>query len=156
MPPSRFLQSVLWNFLGTFTSRYTDIDGYWGFGFLVPRASPIEFSLLATADEGARRTRFADGSRGAITEIAGIARTRFREQLAKNGAQASEFRDVTLRLEFPPQMVENHVGQHSRLGYEVVVRAEATDRLGRKVECSQALFVAPHDPSIELRSSRRN
>jgi len=30
------MTAVLKNFLGTYTSRYSDFQGYWLFGFLVP------------------------------------------------------------------------------------------------------------------------
>ena len=35
MPTRRVIKSVLHNFLGTYTSRYSDYNGYWLFGFMV-------------------------------------------------------------------------------------------------------------------------
>ena len=35
IPARRHLKSVLAGFLGTYTSRYSDFQGYWLFGFIV-------------------------------------------------------------------------------------------------------------------------
>jgi hypothetical protein len=53
MPSSRTLRAVLHNTLGTYLSRYSDYDGYWLFGFLVPRLIELKFDLL-------RRSQHAD------------------------------------------------------------------------------------------------
>ena len=43
----RVIKGVLDNFLGTYTSRYTDYEGYWLFGLLVADLGEVEFDLLA-------------------------------------------------------------------------------------------------------------
>ena len=40
------IKSVLWNFLGTYMSRYSDYDGYWLFGFLIEDMGELEINIL--------------------------------------------------------------------------------------------------------------
>jgi hypothetical protein len=47
MATRRVIKSVLRNFLGTYTSRYSEIRGYWLFGFLVPDLGELHFDLLS-------------------------------------------------------------------------------------------------------------
>ena len=46
MAKRRAIRGVLGNFLGTFTSRYSDYDGYWLFGFLVADLKDLRIDLL--------------------------------------------------------------------------------------------------------------
>ena len=43
----RAILGVLGNFLGTYTSRYSDYEGYWLFGFLVTDIGELRIDLLA-------------------------------------------------------------------------------------------------------------
>ncbi len=47
MATRRTMRGVLGNFLGTYTSRYSDFDGYWLFGFLVSDLGEFRIDLLA-------------------------------------------------------------------------------------------------------------
>ena len=47
MTSRRVIPGVLHNFLGTFTSRYSDFNGYWIFGFLVEKMDSVRIDLLA-------------------------------------------------------------------------------------------------------------
>jgi hypothetical protein len=46
MKPRRIIKGVLHNFLGTYTSRYSDYDGYWLFGMLVRDVEELSIDLL--------------------------------------------------------------------------------------------------------------
>jgi hypothetical protein len=50
MTSRRVILGVLHNFLGTFTSRYSDFDGYWVFGFLVESMDAVRIDLLADVE----------------------------------------------------------------------------------------------------------
>ncbi|MCE9583307.1 MAG: hypothetical protein K8T20_12535, partial [Planctomycetes bacterium] len=47
MARRRTIEGVLYNFLGTYTSRYSDFDGYWLFGFIVESTSQLTLDLMA-------------------------------------------------------------------------------------------------------------
>ena len=49
MTSRRVIPGVLHNFLGTFTSRYSDFDGYWVFGFLIESMDRVRIDLLSEA-----------------------------------------------------------------------------------------------------------
>jgi hypothetical protein len=55
MPGRRSITGVLCGFLGTYTSRYSDFDGYWIFGFLVAQVVDVKFDLWATEPFRSRR-----------------------------------------------------------------------------------------------------
>ena len=46
MATRRVIKCVLGNFLGTYTSRYSDFGGYWLFGFLVADLAELQINLL--------------------------------------------------------------------------------------------------------------
>jgi hypothetical protein len=48
----RVLNSVLRGFLGSYSSRYSDFDGFWLFGFLVSDLALMEVDLLASVELG--------------------------------------------------------------------------------------------------------
>lgn len=52
MPTQRAIRGVLGNFLGTYTSRYSEHDGYWLFGLVVAELGELEVNLLADPDDG--------------------------------------------------------------------------------------------------------
>ena len=75
MPRRRVLPAVLRGFLGTFTSRYSDLDGYWLFGFLAGDLDTVTMDLLEVCA-------------GAFTPLdvtRRLAAQRFAEQVAKSG-----------------------------------------------------------------------
>ena len=42
----RIIKGVLHNFIGTYTSRYSDYDGYWLFGMVVRDVAELRIDLL--------------------------------------------------------------------------------------------------------------
>ena len=50
MVSERAMKSVLHNFLETYTSRYSDYDGFWVFGFIVETMLPANIDLMASSD----------------------------------------------------------------------------------------------------------
>src|SRR2546423_1796918 len=47
MPRRGTVRALLHNFLGTYTSRYSEFEGYWLFGFIVAKLTKLEWNLLA-------------------------------------------------------------------------------------------------------------
>jgi hypothetical protein len=130
-------------FLGTFTSRYSDFDGYWLLGFLVAERE-IVIDLLATES--------GDGTPiGAARHLAAL---KFREQLHKAGLPRSNVRTATLRIERPEVMEEGLAGSWNRVGFRLRCRAEAVADNGRTYRREAIVFVAPHDARFESRSAR--
>jgi len=135
------MKSVLHGFLGTFTSRYSDHQGYWLLGQLHFDVAPWTVDLLARSSEGA-----------SLHEITcDLARRRFGEQVAKSGLPVDVVREATLRLVRDPQPVEGWQGDHRVQGWMFNVSTRVVMDNGRVFEKQQAVFVAPHDPSKERR-----
>lgn len=84
------IKSVLYNFLGTYTSRYSDYGGYWLFGRLVRRLGELRIDLL-NPNYTARQTK--------VERIAcWLAVQRFREQMEKAGIPLSRVRKASLEI----------------------------------------------------------
>lgn len=149
MSVRRIIKSVIWNFLGTFMSRYSEYDGYWLFGFLV-QGEPQQIDLLGEHSEtGSPRDNAAR-----------LAQTKFANQLEKTGIATSELRSATLWIArlpgevcsrvhivipYPPHELERN-GHFLKCHVEVRLRDDSAFTVERTV------FVAPHDPDLETRS----
>jgi len=145
MATRRALTSVLSTFLGTYVSRYSDYDGYWLFGFLVDGTEELRIDLL---DE----TAFA------VDSPAGLARrsatTKFAEQCKKAGIVRSQLNEATLTITRLPGKTRGPVNGRPTDGYQLQFVAVAVTDLGRRFARDRTVFVAPHDPAVELRSAR--
>jgi hypothetical protein len=139
----KVINGVLDNFLGTYTSRYTDYEGYWLFGQLVSDLRVVEFDLLA-GDGG------LESPLGVAERVACL---KFADQARKAGLDASQVRQAWLRVERLPGAVSQYccfAGQ-DRAGYSVAFRVGAVTDDGRAYERGRVVFVAPHDARFELR-----
>ena len=145
MTSRRVLKSVLHNFLGTYTSRYSDYQGYWLFGFLVGYLEHLEIDLLASTSEE---------SGSAVSVATDLAAKRFADQVCKSGIDLRLICDARLCIERPPSTNPGTVNGRPSAGYSVRFRATATVDTGRIFESERVLFVAPHNPLIESRSNR--
>src|SRR5437667_11840282 len=90
MTSRRTIKGVLHNFLGTYTSRYSDFDGYWLFGFLVDGIDHAKCDLIETSGENIEATPIAAAKR--------LAATKFAEQIEKAGLPRSCFREAHLDI----------------------------------------------------------
>src|SRR5688572_4808609 len=105
---------ALRNFLGTFTSRNSDADGYWIFGQVVGKAESLEIDLLQPAKarsakaEGSQPTVVArlltalrivrPTSRTAQSQLEELATRLFSEQIARAGAQLNTIQSAVLQV----------------------------------------------------------
>src|SRR5947207_1622431 len=90
MTSRRVIKGVLHNFLATFTSRYSDFDGYWVFGLLVQGMDTESIDLLAVSAESTDATPSGFARR--------LAAQKFAEQIAKAGLPSSWFRKARLDI----------------------------------------------------------
>ena len=144
MTSHRALGSVLHNFLETYSSRYSEYEGYWVFGLLVQVLREETIDLLATAAVEATPTNFA----------VRLAASRFRDQVQKAGLDLARVPEARLLITRSPTARGGQVNGHARAGYEVKFVAMARSDRGRTFEREKSVFVAPHDPAVERRSGR--
>lgn len=144
MPTRRIIKSVLHNFLGTYTSRYTDHNGFWLFGLVVDGLEEWEFDLLNDSQSMDTIKSFA----------ATIAAQRFLDQLSKAGLSRTVVRTATLTIKKLRDSVDGQVNSHLCKGHVLEFRASATSDLGRDFRFEAHVFVAPHNPRFEHKSGR--
>jgi len=142
MPSSRVLTGVLHNFLGTLTSRYTEFDGFWLFGFIVPSFPELDIDLLALPE-------VADLTPEGV--FRSVACGRFAEQLGKAGLERARLEQAVLywrRSDARP--VPSVWGL--REGYRVVFEVFTSVASGRKFRRATSRFILAHNPKLESRS----
>jgi hypothetical protein len=140
------ISSVLHDFLGTYTSRYSDLDGYWLFGMLVDQPDALGIDLLHAEGRSVGATPVAFATR--------LAAEKFTEQIEKAGLSISRLRDARLSIVKSPVVTLGLVNGHVRPGHDVRFAAKAISQLGKTYERATSVFVAPHDPRVEQRSTR--
>jgi hypothetical protein len=147
MTRRRVIKRVLDNFLGTFTSRYSDFDGYWVFGFLVESMDSMNLDLLNVIAEGIDVTPSAFVRRQATQKFA--------EQLMKAKFPTSRLQEAHLTITRSPVARFGTVNHYRCCaGYDVRLLASAVTDLEKTYSSTLSIFVAPHDPQAELRSGR--
>ena len=140
------IKGVLHNFLETYTSRYSDYDGYWLFGMLIDELEQFNINLL---DAGRGITESAP-----MTIAVQLAATKFKEQMGKAGLSLLCIREAHLAATKSPDLRNGYVNGHRSTGFDVSFVARAVSHGGKSYECRKSVFVAPHDPAVELRSAR--
>jgi hypothetical protein len=147
MTSRRTINGVLFNFLGTYTSRYSDYKGYWLFGFLVSCPEQrFVINLLLPPDESNQPDTLVVAVR--------LAAQKFAEQIAKAGFQLSHFRSAHLEIAHSSVLRSSLVNGHLRAGYDLSFRVTAVSDDDKTYHSETSVFVAPHDPTVEFRSAR--
>jgi hypothetical protein len=147
MPSRRVIQSVLHSFLGTYSSRYSDYNGYWLFGFMVESLDCIDFDLFAADCH----------SYVAVNEFAWqLAVARFADQLRKSMLARSRVREARLSIRRLPKTIIEPVNGRPSDGHGVRFEVTAITDTGRRFEAAKTIFVAPHNSQREIRSTRWN
>jgi len=135
------MKSALRGFLGTFTSRYSDYQGYWLLGQLPASMQQWTVDLLGSHSD-----------RDSPTDSAcRLAIRRFTEQLGKSGLSLDVVREATLQLVRNPNSVEGRQGDYMAEGQFVDFVVRVVMDNGCIQEETRAVFVAPHDPGKERR-----
>ncbi len=142
----RNIRGVLGGLLGRYTSRYSDFDGYWLFGMLVSNLDHLVIDLLQ-ADETPPRHPLA------LAEA--LARSVFRDQMAKAGLPLSRAAAASIELKRSSTPSGGHAGDYVVPGFDVTFIARVVSDLGTVYQHTTTIFVAPHDPRREMRATRR-
>lgn len=148
MPSRKLLTSVLHGFLGTFVSRYSDLDGYLVFGLAADALDGLEVNLTIDVPPP---------SLDPVSEVRRLAIKRFTEQLAKVGLPGSVVRSATLAIRKTPARQEHHVETACRApsGHDYTFSVSVVTDLGRPYRADCRAFIAPHAPDAFFRSTRR-
>jgi hypothetical protein len=143
----RQITGALCGLIDTYASRYSDYDGYWIFGLLVREADSFSFDLLHEES----KSRFSP----VVAHAHQLARLKFQEQLERAHIPSACVSEAKIVIQ---KLGDSKVGPVNGLmmnGHQVSLAAEAVSDLGKKYRAEKFLFVAPHDPRVELRSVRR-
>ncbi len=140
------IKGVLHNFLETYTSRYSDYEGYWLFGMLIGELDGFNVNLL---DAGCGATESAP-----MTAAVRLAAVKFMEQLEKAGLSLTCIREAQLSATKSPSSRNHYFNGHWSAGFDVEFVARAVSSSGKSYERKKSVFVAPHNPEVELRSTR--
>jgi hypothetical protein len=156
MASRKLMKGILRGFLGTYTSRYSEFDRYWLFGFIVAALGEWTIDLLDCP--------VASVVPDPADTVRGLAANKFRDQMSKAGLQFEAVRSATLSIQRgePRRCSLYMVGypgiQESRTvevsGFDVTFSAQAVMDSGRVYEACERVFVAPQDPSLFTRSGR--
>jgi hypothetical protein len=139
------MRSVVHNFVESFTSRHSDFYGYWLFGFVVAELAQTRLPLMALPSLPVTT---------AIEAMANLAAAKFQYQLTKADLQSSSVRGAWLHILRLPGEEVREVDGHQRVGSRLEFTVEAVMSNGKRVMETAVIFVAPHDPRVERRSSR--
>ncbi|HBO42474.1 MAG TPA: hypothetical protein DD670_00750 [Planctomycetaceae bacterium] len=134
------------NFLGTYTSRYSDYDGYWLFGMAVDTIDDLDIDLLHAGDSSIGATPDAF--------VVRLATERFADQIEKAGLSISCLREARLSITKSPVVTRGVVNGHVCVGNDIRFAVRAILDLGKTHETATSVFVAPHNPRTEFRSTR--
>ena len=145
MPSRRVIKGILGNFIGTYSSRYSDYTGFWLFGFLVRDLAELQIDLLAP------KCTESDSPRGVAIRTA---LAKFEDQLRKAGLAKSDLRQASLKLKKLDVPVEGSVNGHLCSGFNLSFSCNVLTKGGKHYEREQTVFAAPHDAKIEIQSAR--
>jgi len=148
----RLMKSVPHNILGTFCSRYSDIDGYWMFSFLIPQ---LEFSGINSLTIDLIGDCYAE-STAILQSVHRRSVSVFRDQLSKAGLSLASIRSATLNISWPMKDSDGQVNLHRCKGRAVLFRVCIMTSQGRMCDAEKRMFVAPHNPQVEHCSGRQS
>jgi hypothetical protein len=145
MKQAQSMKGVVANFLATYTSRYSDFGGYWVFGVYFHDLADLRLDLLSNVEAG-----HADPSH----PVARMAAAKFQEQMALARIRRTRVQEAWLTVDRLPASTEAEV--NGRLSQGALVRFVTGVKMvgGRSFDCERIVFVAPHDPQVERRSTR--
>ncbi|ADB17350.1 hypothetical protein Psta_2681 [Pirellula staleyi DSM 6068] len=135
------IRNALQGFLGTYTSRNSDLGGYWLFGQLLVRKPSYQFSLMGWACHT-----------NPIEETAWrLAISRFTDQVRKAKLSLKIVRQAVLEIDTNPEQVTGMRSGKTTSGHLVTVTIRCLLDNGQSYENQRTFFVAPHDPAYEIK-----
>jgi hypothetical protein len=142
----RTIKGIPHNFIGTYTSRYSDYEGYWIFGLLTKDVEQLTIDLLNSETNNS-------GSKPLVFAVE-LAKRKFSEQITKNGFSISRLREAHLQIKKLPQPKSGFVNGRASVGNDFRFTAKVVSDYGKTYETEMLMFVAPHNPSVESQSTR--
>jgi hypothetical protein len=142
----RKIQGVLCNFLGTYTSRYSDYEGWWLFGFLANEIQQLRIDLL--------NPQISKVENKPLIFAVDLAKRKFHEQMETNGLSISWVREANLEITKLSQPKNGFVNGRASVGNDFRFVVQAISDCGKTYKTEATIFVAPHNPKIESRSTR--
>ena len=140
------IDSVLHNFLGTYTSRYSEFHGYWLWGRVVKEVDRLHIDLLAISQMACAASKPLDV---AWTHAV----RRFADQVEKaHVAKWITRAELVIQRSDATRMAVVYSGQ--RTGWDVWFAATAVSDVGSAYRRSVTVFVSAHDPRMESQSAR--
>lgn len=136
----------MYNFPSICTGRSSDFDGYWLFGFL----SDLEHLTVNLLD---RQPAAAEMS--PVSVAIAIARQRFLEQMEKASLSLSSLSEASVEIVRLNEPKMGPVNGRTCEGRHFRFQVRAFSKTGKNYKCSRTIFIAPHNPKIEQRSTRR-
>lgn len=144
MPTHRIIASLLHNFLGTYTSRYTEYGDRWLFGYLDETSLPMVVDLLGAPGAVDTPTR----------AVSTLAVDRFLDQMSKAGLAPADLADARMVIERLPGEPTGWLYGRMRSGMYVSFHVQATSARGRRYERRCTLFVVPNRTITDAREER--
>ncbi len=142
------INGALAGFLGRFTSRNADYQGYWLIPFLLDLHEPIQIELLAYTEV---KGKMADDIRAVATRFAQITLS---EQLKFVERTPAELQRASLLITSSSESEQRLAGSHVRECFPMKLKVQVKTNSGREFARDLSLFVAPFDPSLARRSTR--
>jgi hypothetical protein len=135
------MKCVVHSFLDSFTSRNSDLHGYWLFGQLSRELTEARLDLL-------KPPRVADAP---LASAHAIAARRFTTLVSRSGLSLDLVRSATLEFTRQPALVLGRRGDSVAEGNLFCFVAHVTMDHGPSYRAEREAFVAPHDPGLERR-----
>lgn len=145
MKRSQSITGVIHNFLGAYTSRYSDFKGYWAFGMIVDDLFVTEIDLLDTRSENVQKN---------VGEyVLSRAQNTFKDQMSKAGILHNTIERAILQIR-RCNTKTGFINNTKKNGWIVDFTAEVVTKKNLQYRDSKMLFIAPHDSRNEFRSAR--
>ena len=133
MPSRGKISSVLHNFIGAYTSRNSDYDGYWLFGLVVDKFESLDIDLTSS-ESGAREPL--------IAFAANLAAAKFQDQMTRARLDMSRVSAARLVIAKLPGIVTGPINGRICDGHNVRFTADAISDRGKAYSHATTLFVA--------------
>jgi hypothetical protein len=149
MPSRKLIAGVLRGFLGTYVSRYSDLDGYLVFGLAADGLDGLDVELTSAGPPP---------SLDPVSEVRRLAIQRFAEQLAKADLPWSVVASAKLTIARDAERSRDpaaSVAIRVVTGYDYTFTIAVVTDLGRPYRAERRAFIALHTPGAFARSARR-
>lgn len=146
MPRRKALKGVMHSFLRSFTSRYSDYDGYWIFGLVTCELNKLTINLMDVENTTNNEV---------VLFPAQLGQREFKEQTDKAKLPMHFVRQAQMNVSQSTATTKGFVAGHLCTGHIYTFSIQVISDLGRPFRATTHKFIAPHNPAVEHRSTRR-